>query len=95
MTADQLARSAGIQSDTQAAIDMQAAKRKRFTRLHHKRSAYMKPGRAVEMTGYGKRGKPNPGFPRFPQPLEIAARFPHSHSPDDESLYQKTTQEAA
>src|SRR5947207_7220990 len=53
----------------------------------------MKPGRAVEMTGYGKRGKPNPGFPPFPQPLEIAARFPHSHSPDDESLYQKTTQE--
>jgi hypothetical protein len=28
--------------------------------------------RAVEMTGYGKRGKPKAGFPRFPQPLEIA-----------------------
>src|ERR1700687_4637930 len=42
----------------------------------------IKPGKAVEMTGYGKRGKPNPGFPPFPQPLEIAARFPHSHSPD-------------
>jgi hypothetical protein len=33
------------------------------------------------MTGHGKRGKPNPGFPRFPQPLEIAVRFPHSHRP--------------
>src|ERR1700687_4327752 len=42
--------------------------------------------RAVEMTGYGKRGKPNTGFPRFPQPLEIArARFPHSHSPGDDT----------
>src|SRR5947209_11431638 len=28
--------------------------------------------KAVEMTGYGKRGKPKAGFPRFPQPLEIA-----------------------
>jgi hypothetical protein len=28
--------------------------------------------RAVEMTGYGKRGKPKAGFPLFPQPLEIA-----------------------
>ena len=26
------------------------------------------------------------GFPRFPTPLEIAPRFPHSHSPDDDSL---------
>ena len=38
---------------------------------------------AVEMTGYGRRGKPNPGFPRRPQPLEIAARFPHSHRRDE------------
>ncbi len=33
--------------------------------------------------GGGKRGKPNPGFPRFPPPLgNLAnpARFPHSHS---------------
>src|SRR5687767_5222132 len=29
-------------------------------------------GKAVEMTGRGKRGKPNPGFPLFPPPLEIA-----------------------
>ena len=43
-------------------------------------------GRAVEMTGRGKRGKPNTGFPLFPPPLEIAARFPHSHRLDDESL---------
>ena len=41
---------------------------------------------AVEMTGRGKRGKPNPGFPLFPPPLEIAGRFPHSHRLDDESL---------
>jgi hypothetical protein len=39
--------------------------------------------RAVEMTGYGKRGKPKAGFPRFPQPLEIAVAIPHSHSPGD------------
>ena len=43
-------------------------------------------GTAVEMTGRGKRGKPNTGFPLFPPPLEIAARFPHSHRLDDESL---------
>ncbi len=43
----------------------------------------MNEQRAVEMMGYGKRGKPTAGFPRFPQPLEIAARFPHSHRPDD------------
>ena len=33
--------------------------------------------RAVEMTVYGKRGKPKTGFPRFPQPLEIAKRDSH------------------
>ena len=43
-------------------------------------------GKAVEMTGRGKRGKPNPGFPLFPPPLEIVARFPHSHRLDDEPL---------
>jgi hypothetical protein len=32
--------------------------------------------RTVEMTGYGKRGKPKAGFPRFPQPLEIAVAIP-------------------
>ena len=32
--------------------------------------------RAVEMPGRGKRGKPNGGFPRFPQPLEIAVAIP-------------------
>jgi hypothetical protein len=35
---------------------------------------------AVEMTGRGKRGKPTTGFPLFSPPLEIAMRFPHSHS---------------
>ena len=43
-------------------------------------------GPAVEMTGRGKRGKPNPGFPLFPPPLEITQRFPHSHRRDDEPL---------
>ena len=46
--------------------------------------------RAVEMTGGGKRGKPKPGFPRFPPPLEIAPRFPHSHNPDDDSPVPKS-----
>ena len=31
---------------------------------------------AVEMPGYGQRGKPKAGFPRCPQPLEIAAAIP-------------------
>ena len=35
------------------------------------------------MPGRGKRGKPTTGFPLFPPPLEIAARFPHSHRPDE------------
>lgn len=43
----------------------------------------MNRGRTVEMPGRGKRGKPTPGFPLFPPPLEIAARFPHSHRPDE------------
>src|SRR6185369_4383632 len=38
--------------------------------------------------GYGKRGKPKTGFPLFPRaPWESRqrqARFPHSHSSDDE-----------
>ena len=40
--------------------------------------------KAVEMTGRGKRGKPKTVSPLFPPPLEIAARFPHSHRLDDE-----------
>lgn len=39
---------------------------------------------AAEMTGYGRRGKPIPGFPPRPQPLEIDARFPHSRSRDEQ-----------
>ena len=39
LTVDQLAESARTKSDTQAAAEMQEAKRKLFTRLHHKRSA--------------------------------------------------------
>lgn len=44
--------------------------------------ATQRAAKAVEMTGCGKRGKPYPGFPLFPPPLEIAGRFPHSHRPD-------------
>jgi hypothetical protein len=33
----------------------------------------------MEMTGRGKRGNPETGFPLFPPPLEIVGRFPHSH----------------
>ena len=42
---------------------------------------------AVEMPGCGKAGKPKPGFPSFPPPLEIATRFPHSHRAGDGSLF--------
>jgi hypothetical protein len=41
------------------------------------------------MAGRGKPGKPKPGFPRFPPPLEIAPRFPHFHNPDDDSSLPK------
>ena len=45
------------------------------------------------MTGYGKRGKPNPGFPRFPQPLEIALAIPTFPQPrrDAEKWKTRTT----
>lgn len=39
LTVDQLAQTASAKSDTQAAVEMQAAKNKLFVRLHHKRSA--------------------------------------------------------
>jgi transposase InsO family protein len=39
LTVDQLAQTASAKSDTQAAVEMQAAKHKLFVRLHHKRSA--------------------------------------------------------
>jgi hypothetical protein len=47
-------------------------------------------GRAVEMTTDGKPGKPKAGFPSFPPSLEIAARFPHSHSSEDRWTYKST-----
>ena len=45
----------------------------------------MKPGRrAVEMTGAWKTKENQTQVSlRFPQPLEIATRFPHSHRPYD------------
>jgi transposase len=39
LTVDQLAKTARTNSDTQAAVDMQEAKRKLFAGLHHRRSA--------------------------------------------------------
>jgi hypothetical protein len=39
LTVDQLAQSAKAQSDTQAAVEMQEAKRKLFARLHYRQSA--------------------------------------------------------
>lgn len=42
------------------------------------------------MTAGGKPGKPNAGFPSFPPPLEIASRFPHSHSSDNYTLIQRS-----
>jgi hypothetical protein len=52
----------------------------------------MKPGSAVEMTGARKTRKTKPQVSlRFPLPLEIATRFPHSHRADDDCLlYQET-----
>ena len=51
--------------------------------------------RAVEMPGHGKSGKPNCGFPLFPQPLENALRFPHSHSVDNYCSLIKNTPKGA
>jgi putative transposase len=39
----------------------------------------------VEMPAGGKPGNPTAGFPPFPPSLEIAVRFPHSHTHDDSS----------
>jgi hypothetical protein len=39
-----------------------------------------------------KPGNPTPGFPPFPPSLEIAARFPHSHTHDHSSYNQSGTQ---
>ena len=39
LTVDQLQQTAGAKSDTRAALEMRAAKRKLFARLQHKRSA--------------------------------------------------------
>jgi hypothetical protein len=39
------------------------------------------------MTGRGKRGKPKPGFPLFPQPLEIAAAISTFPPPDYDWTY--------
>ena len=59
-----------------------------FTR---KRTLLNRTKTAVEMTGGGKGGKPQNGFPLFPLPLEIAPRFPHFYRLGDESLVSKIT----
>src|SRR5580692_1250908 len=41
------------------------------------------------MTVRGKPGKPKTGFPPFPPPLEIAARFPHSQRFDSSSYIRR------
>ena len=76
-TLEALGRIAQAESDTAAARRMQQAK-------HNSRK------RVVEMPDGGKRGKPKPGFPRFPPPLEIAPRFPHFHSPTTTILSLQT-----
>jgi hypothetical protein len=43
---------------------------------------------AMEMTGRGSPGKPQSGFPPLPPPLEIASRFPHSHSREYDYLFR-------
>ena len=44
------------------------------------------------MPDRGKPGNPTPGFPPFPPSLEIAARFPHSHTHDDSLIINRETQ---
>src|SRR5579883_687809 len=44
------------------------------------------------MPGRGSRGKLLRSFPPLPPPLEIAARFPHSHSFDDDDPETPATQ---
>jgi hypothetical protein len=41
------------------------------------------------MPARGKPGNPTPGFPPFPPPLEIAARFPHFHTHDDSLIINR------
>src|SRR5712692_10778832 len=45
---------------------------------------------AVEMTGHGRRGKPNAGFPQRPPPLEIACAIPTFPPPRRSSGKWKT-----
>ena len=89
-TIEALDRIAQVESDTAAARRMQraASQEQAVCEFRVREPAAPRDGRrAMEMTGDGKRGKPKAGgFPRFPTPLEIAPRFPHSHSPDDDSL---------
>jgi hypothetical protein len=53
---------------------------------------------AVEMTGYGKGGKPKAGFPPFPQPLEnrfaIPTFPPHGHDSHLKTNYTERTPSA-
>jgi transposase InsO family protein len=78
LTLATLKRIAQTMSDTEAARRMQAAKHRLFTpsKLPMVEGTIFGGNRAVEMTLWGK------PLRAFRQSLEIAARFPHSHSPD-------------
>ena len=90
-TLEALGRIAQAESDTAAARRMQQAKHKLFASFTPAKTPCWTAGRGVvEMPDGGKRGKPKPGFPRFPPPLEIAPRFPHSHNSDDDSPVPKS-----
>jgi hypothetical protein len=84
---------AAAQSDTEAALATQQAKRELFRRIGRKIAGAGRrcpATRAVEMPGRGSRGKLLRSFPPLPPPLEIAARLPHSHSSDDETYTYPT-----
>src|SRR3954469_6084915 len=65
---------------------------------HPLRSAYDGVKELWKCRGCGKRGKPKAGFPLFPRaPWESrhkAARFPHSHSSDDEGGWKSGKRKA-
>jgi hypothetical protein len=67
-TVDQLQQTARAKSDAWATMEMREAKRKLFARFHHKRTVENEENQTKVSL-------------RFPQPLEITARFPHSYRP--------------
>ena len=81
LTVDQLQQTDGAKSDTQAAMEMREAKRKLFacsTRGARKNETGEDRGNDGRVENEENHSQVSL---RFPQPLEIAARFPHSHRP--------------